>query len=439
MDSLTPNIRHRFQSIDLLRGVAVLGILMMNIPSFAYPETFIGHLTDFTGINLRSWQATLIMFDGTMRGLFSMLFGASCLLILSKSDDLRSADIYYRRLLWLFSFGLLDAYILLWDGDILYGYAIAGLFLFPFRAVKPKYLFALGLALALVMSGRVAYKSLTETRPTYFAYKEALADSTQKHKKLTTKQREAITKYEGTLTWLKKDTAAINAQIKPMLGSYKDVFDVKWKAGEMLQTWKLYDPIFWDELLMMFLGMGLFKLGVFTNERSNKTYLWMTLMGYAIGLSGKIWWVSTLVFNEKDMGQRFETYPISIYTFHELFRIAQTVGHVGLLLLVYRSSWLKWLVWTLAQTGRMALSNYLLQSILCGLFFYGFGLGMFAKLQIYETYLFVIAVWVVCVVFSVIWLRFFRFGPFEWLWRSLTYWEPQPMRKQTKPALAPSA
>ena len=125
---------------------------------------------------------------------------------------------------------------------------------------------------------------------------------------------------------------------------------------------------------------------------------------------------------------------MSIYTFHELFRIAQTVGHIGLLLLVYRSGWFKWIVWPLVQTSRMALSNYLLQSILCGLFFYGFGLGMFAKLQLHENYLFVIAVWMVCVVFSVIWLRFFRFGPFEWLWRSLTYWKLQPMRKQAVPA-----
>ena len=438
MDSLSPNTRHRFQSIDLLRGVAVLGILMMNVQIFAYPETFIVHITDFTGINLRSWQATMIFLEGTMRGLFSMLFGASCLLILSKTDDLRSADIYYRRLLWLFLFGLFDAYILLWEGDILYGYAIAGLFLFPFRAVQPKYLFAFGLVLALAMSGRIAYKSTTETRPTYFAYKEALADSTQKHKKLTTKQREAITKYEGTLTWLKKDTAALNAQIKPMLGSFKDVFDVKWKAGETYQTWKLYDLVFWDELLMMFLGMGLFKLGVFTNGRSTKTYLWMMLLGYAIGLSGKIWWVSAFAFSEKGIAHNFETYPVTLHTFHELFRIAQTIGHIGLLLLMYRSGWFKWLVWPLAQTGRMALSNYLLQSILCGFFFYGFGLGMFAKLQIYETYLFVLAVWAVCIVFSVIWLRFFRFGPFEWLWRSLTYWEWQPIRKPTKPVLEPA-
>lgn len=438
MDSLSPNVRHRFQSIDLLRGVAVLGILMMNIRSFAYPETLLLHVTDFTGINLRSWQAAMILLDGTMRGLFSMLFGVSCLLIMSKSDDLRSADIYYRRLLWLFLFGLLDAYILLWHGDILYGYAIAGLFLFPFRSVQPKYLFAIGLSLALVMSGRIAYKSFTENRPIYFAYKEAMADSTQKHKTLTSKQREAITKFEEALVWLKKDTAAISAQIKPMLGSYRDVFDVKWKEGETYQTWKLYDYAFWDELLMMFLGMGLFKLGVFTNERSTKTYLWMTLLGYLIGLAGKVWWVSTFAFTEKGIVHNLETYPVSDYTYYELIRIAQTVGHVGLLLLVFRSGWFKWLVWPLAQTGRMALSNYLLQSILCGLFFYGFGFGMFAKLQIYETYLFVSAVWVICVVFSVIWLRFFRFGPFEWLWRSLTYWKLQPMQKQTNPVNEPS-
>lgn len=439
MDALTPNTRHRYQSIDLLRGVAVLGILVMNIPSFAFPEVFIGTVTDFTGINYWTWAATMVWFEGAMRGLFSMLFGASCLLILSKTDDLRSADIYYRRLLWLFSFGLFDAYILLWDGDILYGYAIAGFFLFPFRALKPAYLIAMGLALALGLMGNVAYKSITKTRPAYYAYKAAMADSTRKNKKLTVEQRAAITKYQASISWLKKDTAAIAAQTKPMLGSYKEVFDVKWKAGEAFQSWKLYDPVFWDEILMMFLGMALFKLGVFTNDRPTKTYLWMTGLGYAIGLVGKIWWVSAFAYTDKEMAHSIEIHPVSIHTMHELFRIAETVGHIGLLMMMYRSGWFNWLVRPLAQTGRMALSNYLLQSILCGLFFYGFGFGMFAKLQIYETYLFVGAVWMVCVLFSVIWLRFFRIGPFEWLWRSLTYWEMQPMLKQENPVLEHSA
>ncbi|MPR35774.1 DUF418 domain-containing protein [Salmonirosea aquatica] len=428
MNTLTPNTSQRYQSIDLLRGVAVLGILVMNIPSFAYPETFIMHVTDFTGINYWSWAAAMVWFEGTMRGLFSMLFGASCLLILSKSDDLRSADVYFRRLLWLFLFGLFDAYILLWDGDILYGYAIAGFFLVPFRALKPAHLIAMGLALSLGIMWMIAYPSITEKRPAYNEYKAAMADSTQKHKKLTVKQREAITKYEESLSWMKKDTAVINSQIKPMLGSYKEVFKVKWKAGETFQSWKLYDPVFWDEILMMFLGMALFKLGIFTNDRPTNTYLWMTVLGYAIGVVGKLWWVSTFAFTAAEVAHNYETYPVPAYTLHEWLRIAETVGHIGLLLM-YRSGWFNWLVGLLAKTGRMALSNYLLQSILCGLFFYGFGFGMFARLQIYETYLFVGAVWAVCILFSVIWLRFFRFGPFEWLWRSLTYWQRQPMRK----------
>lgn len=429
MQELSPNLQSRYQSIDFLRGIAILGILLMNIPGFSFPDAQYHHFTDYTGINYKSEIFVTLFFEGTMRGLFSMLFGASCMLILSKNNDVDSIDIYYRRLLWLFLFGLFNYYILLWRGDILYSYAICGLFLFPFRKVKPKYLIIMGLVLSLGLFGRNAYRYVNERRPKYMAYKVAMADSVKLHKKLTVKQKEDIETYHQMTSWMKKDTAKINSEIREMRGNYTTVFNKRWKESDETQKWTLYDMDFWDFILMMFIGMGFYKLGVFTNKLTTRQYAIMAGIDYTIGLAMRLRFVNSFYYDEKGLANFFETYTIPTGAYSDIQRVMMTIGHIGFLMLVFRSGWVQSLVKILAKTGQMALSNYLLQSILCGLFFYGFGFGMFAKLQIYQNYLFVMCIWLICIVFSNIWLHYFKFGPAEWLWRSLTYWKKQEMKK----------
>ena len=259
MQELSPNLQSRYQSIDYLRGIAVLGILLMNIPSFSFPSFPYHHFTDYTGINYRSEIFVTVFFEGTMRGLFSMLFGASCMLILSKDDNVKSIDIYYRRLLWMFLLGLFDYYILLWEGDILYSYAICGLFLFPFRKVEAKYLIIMGLVLSFALFGRSAYRYIDQRKPKYEAYKSAMTDSLKLHKKLKPKQKEDIAAFKEMAAWMKKDTAKINTNIREMRGNYKTIFNKRWKDADEYQKWTLYNPNFWDFILMMFIGMGFFK------------------------------------------------------------------------------------------------------------------------------------------------------------------------------------
>jgi uncharacterized protein len=255
MQALSPNLQSRYQSIDFLRGIAVLGILLMNIPSFSFPSFPYQQFTDYTGINYRSEIFVTVFFEGTMRGLFSMLFGASCMLILSKNNDVNSIDIYYRRLLWMFLFGLFNFYILLWDGDILYSYAICGLFLFPFRKVEAKYLIITGLVLSFWLFGRSAYRYIDQRKPKYEAYKSAMTDSLKLHKKLKPKQKEDIAAFKEMSAWMKKDTAKINTNIREMRGNYKTIFNKRWKDADEYQKWTLYNPNFWDFILMMFIGM----------------------------------------------------------------------------------------------------------------------------------------------------------------------------------------
>jgi uncharacterized protein len=99
-------------------------------------------------------------------------------------------------------------------------------------------------------------------------------------------------------------------------------------------------------------------------------------------------------------------------------------------MLLYKSGLFNWFFAMMRPVGQMAFTNYLMQSLCVGLIFYGVGLGLFGKLQRYEIYFVVFAVWTVQIIYSHIWLRYFRFGPLEWAWRSLTYWELQPMKKQ---------
>jgi uncharacterized protein len=125
-------------------------------------------------------------------------------------------------------------------------------------------------------------------------------------------------------------------------------------------------------------------------------------------------------------------------TTYELGRFT-AFGYVGVLMLLVKFGALRAVTSTLGYVGRMAFSNYILTSLICTTIFEGYGFGLFGKLQRYQLYYVVAAVWLVILVISPIWLRHFRFGPLEWLWRSLTYWKRQPFRiREAAPAATPT-
>lgn len=430
MENLTPTIANRIGSLDFLRGIAVLGILLLNIEGYSFPSFHYNQFTSFTGINYWIIWIIEVFFDGTMRGIFSMLFGVSCLLLLNKTNDINSIDIYFRRLLWLFILGLFNAYILLWDGDILYNYAICGMFLFAFRNLNVKFLIVISLALMIGSFLRPTYKFLTERKPTYMAYKSAMVDSLKHHKKLSLMQKEKIETFKEMSGRFKKDTSAINSEIRTMRGSFTSVFNKRWKDGEWAQKWTIYDLGFWDYILMMFLGMAFYKFGFFTGQFSTKNIIYLLIFSYFLGLIMRIRFANSIYYTQKEFEAFFETYTIPTGAYFNIQRALMTVGHLCLLMLIYLSGKFKLFIKIISKVGQMALTNYFLESIICGLFFYGFGFGMFAKLQIYQNYLFCIIVWIICISFSNIWLHYFKMGPFEWIWRSLTYWNKQGMLKK---------
>jgi uncharacterized protein len=427
---LTPTEREeRIGMLDATRGIAVLGILIMNITGFGLPRAY-DDPTNWggsEGANLAVWRIASLFFEGTMRGMFTLLFGASALLFLqrhaARNPGLLPADLYFRRTLWLIVFGLVNAYALLWPGDILYYYGIVGLLLFVFRNVTPRKLIV---AAAIIM---VLQTAVTFTE--WYGYREvreaAIAAQAARsgERVLNGQQMEAINNLSRIDAEFKPPREELGKTVSRMRKSYLSAL-----SAVAPESWH-YETIFFFEhgllecLGMMLLGMALLKHGVLTGAASGRVYANMMLGGYALGLSVNLFETSKLV------GADFSVESLmTSYLTYDLGRIPMTLGHVGLIGLLYRMPALSGAMRTLAATGQMALTNYLSQSVICMFLFTGAGLAVYGHLERHELYYVLIAIWAVQLLWSSLWLRHFRFGPAEWLWRSLTYWKWQRMRSE---------
>jgi uncharacterized protein len=424
----------RIKSIDTIRGFALLGILLMNIPGFGINWDYFYDVLNGPH-NTKDYYTEAVVdvfFEGTMRGLFSMLFGAGMILFIQGKKELPDgptvAEYYYRRLLWLVVFGVINAYVLLWGGDILYFYGLCGMLLYVFRKTNPKWLLVLGfLCLAIItFKGQLWWN---ETRVKRKAYTEAVKIE-KENKKLTDEQKAAKEEWLNIEKNMKPDTAASNRHNRKMHSGYGTIFTYFIPRNSGGETWGMYNWAIWDCLGMMLVGMALFGWGFFSNKLSSSTYAMWLLIGYGIGIP-----IGINMFNEGRMvpltgfGNYVDTYRLDHWALYDVRRVLLSVGHASLLMLIYRSRAVPWLMKALANVGQMAFTNYLMQSIICTWFFYGYGFGYYDKLKFHQIYYVVFAVWIFQIIFSAIWLRYFRFGPFEWLWRSLTYWKKQPMKK----------
>jgi uncharacterized protein len=176
----------------------------------------------------------------------------------------------------------------------------------------------------------------------------------------------------------------------------------------------------------MLIGLAFFKLKILQGEAKTKVYVAMTILGLGLGLP------LSYLFVTYDVNHNFNWFEISKtkpFDFYEIQRLVHSIGIFGLIMLMYKSGLFKWFFALLRPVGQMAFTNYITQSIMCGFFFLGIGLGYFGKLEYHQLFYVVATVWIIQILWSHIWLRYFRFGPFEWLWRSLTYWKKQPMKK----------
>lgn len=428
--------KERISSVDVIRGVALLGILLMNIISFGLPGQAYMDPTvagGATGANLAFWLVNQILFEGKMRAIFSMLFGAGVIILTSRAENRGGearagiADIYYRRTLWLFAFGLLHAYFI-WVGDILYSYGLVGLMLYPLRKAAPKYLIVAGLALLSVLVP-INISEGQSIRSMRAEAAKADADAAA-GKTLTDEQREAQKAWTEKLKQLKPPAAEIAKEIKDHRSGYWTLFPRRAREAGNFESVFFYHFIFFDVAGMMLLGMAFMKLGVFSAARTYQFYWAMVLGGYGIGIP-----VNAYV-GYRNIAGHFEPAAMAInFSFYDLGRLTVALGHVGLVMLLVKTGALRWLSSRLAAVGQMALTNYLMHSMVCTLIFNGYGLGWFGQLQRYQLLYIVFGLWTFQLIASPIWLGNFLFGPMEWVWRSLTYWHKQPMRIRATPPL----
>jgi uncharacterized protein len=419
----------RIPSMDVLRGVAVLGILLMNIIGFAYPFVASFNPTaggGHTGINLWIWAVNTVVFEGKMRAIFSMLFGAGMLVLTSRLEQRGAAgdaaDVYYRRLLWLLAFGLVHAYFIWW-GDILFFYAVLGLLLFPFRRLSGRALVTVGLLLLLVGAGRgfIDWLEIRGVRAAALAANAAAAGGAT----LSEEQKAAQETWSARARDAQPSAEMLKGETEAYSGGYWQ--GLRQRAGFLagMQASALYHFFIFDIGGMMLLGIGLFKLGLFSAGLPARTYWTIALLGFGIGLP-----IAALAVRS-DIVSGFD--PVSIArnaAVNAVARVPIAIAHVAVVMLVCQAGVLRVLTSSLAAVGQTAFSCYIATSLMCTTLFYGYGFGLFGRLQRYQLYFVVGAVWVALLIAAPIWLRYFRFGPLEWLWRSLTYVERQPMRRR---------
>ena len=417
--------KSRIQSLDVLRGFALLGILLMNILVFAFPfaaysDPTIDGATE--GLNLAVFASMDVLVEGSMRAIFSMLFGAGMLIFLAKRDtDVDTLrDLFYRRTILLIIFGLVNAYIFIWPGDILYTYGMAGLLLYFFRdfsaAQLTKYSLTIFLLLGIIhISLHMDARSLRNDVKAV----EALPVGTA----LSVEQQQTLADWDAFLEEQFVSPELIQLEYETRKSGYIDNVIAYAPFNFLLQTVVLLFSALWDVLAMMLLGMAFYKWGLLDASRSSREYWLLAIAGIGMGLPLNYLETATYI------SSGYEIYWAGGYRpSYDVSRLALAVGYIGIIMLICKLALIPWFRSALAAVGQLALTNYLAQSIICNFIFMGFGFGLFGELQRYEAYLVVLGVWVFQIIFSLVWLRFYRFGPAEWLWRSLTYKQSQPLR-----------
>ena len=416
--------RERIPAIDVVRGVALMGILLMNIAAFSGPwDLYINPLIvgNHRAANLVAWTFRWVLFEGKMRAAFSMLFGAGVILLTARAERRGSthiADVFLRRNMWLTLFGVLHFYFI-WAGDILYYYGITALlFLYPCRTLRWKTLAIAGGLVLVIGVGLDTYLSWESLR----TKNEGLAAQAlaNRHVQLTTQQQDALKRWNDTLDRRKKER---EDDLKAMRGTYLDQLKFRAEWGPKVQATNYYTFGFADALGMMLIGMGLFKAGFLTGALRTRVYAWVIAIGFLVSLplNGLQAWGL--------IRDNFE-YESAWWILYQLGRVTGAVANIAVVVLVANSGLLPWLVRCIAAVGQTALSNYLLTSISCSFFFSRYGANLYGKVEYYQLFAFVLVVWAINLTVSPIWLRYFQFGPMEWVWRSLTYWQRQPMRRK---------
>jgi len=435
----------RVNSVDVLRGISLMGILVMNITDFAFGyHNYMFPLSTVKPVfNGPHWKANTILWflrwilaEGKMRGLFSILFGAGVILLTGRAESrgagVRTADIYTRRNMWLLLFGMLHCFFI-WNGDILYLYASCALiFLFPFRNLKIKTLLW---SAAIVLFLNAMLVDVGRSMGTVSLYKNAAKAEAAlaQHKPLTDDQKKAIENRNKEANDFRYPAKKELKDIADHRG-YGNNFGASAQNAFKGEAFGGFPLIAGDWLGMMLLGMALYKNGFLSLKRSTKLYAITALI--CLGISWPVTYIGCHIAWKSGFDEVKTLYAVSMP--YDIGRVAGAIGNAALILLLLRLGVFKWFLAKCGNVGQMALSNYLLTSITMQVLYVWSPLHWYGYMDYYKVYIVMGCMWLFNLVFSTIWLKFFRFGPFEWAWRSLTYWKRQPFLRSTETTPPPA-
>ena len=419
--ALTPTTgAERLDTLDIVRGFALFGILLMNIVVMGLPfQAYFNPaaLGEPSPGEVQAWFVTHTFFEGSMRTLFSMLFGAGFVLLLDRIEarglGLAGAKIYMRRMLLLMGLGLVDIVLLAWSGDILFAYGLSGVFLLVFWRSKMRGLLVWALiffALTSAMNVGGGFK-LASLSPDY----EAAIEADAQGEPLTEEQEATIEAYREMTEFFAPESEAVEAEFELHEQGWFAVGGASFGEAFFKQPIGFFAMFgLFDPLAAMLLGMVAFRLGLLQGRWGWRPVLALTGVAFAIGIPVNL--RETLMIQEG--GYTAQAIFNSLATY-DIGRVSLAFGCLGVFLLLCKSPLLGLLKASVGAVGRMALTNYLAHSLMAAIFF--IALGWYGELARDELYLVVAAMWAVNIVLSMAWLSVFAMGPVEWLWRAGTY------------------
>lgn len=427
----------RIAALDVLRGFAILAILMMNIPymgSYADFELFDPRMVSWTAADQTAFRIIGTLFDGTQRGMLELLFGAGIMIMtraaMTPDGPVAVADLHLRRNLWLMAFGVFQALVLMWPGDILFPYGIGAIFVFGARTLPARTKAILGVVflLGVIVPGYLRHVDAVNLKAEAAAVQAKVTAKTAVTKDEQAKLDKWNERVQASAPLAKneKKKEAVAKEKKARLGPV----DGYWKflAGIWTQfNFSMFGLTGMLEIVgTMLLGMALYDWGVLQGRRGAAFYAGLAVAGYAVGAT-----LRTLAINEQ---LKFSPNPTTFGWTWDIARIALTLGHVGLFNLVLKSAVGARALSVFQAPGRMPLTIYLSASILGMLIIFpGFGFGQFGKYGWHDLEVIALSIIAGQLVFANIWMTYFESGPIDWVWKSLAYKKRQPFLKVRGP------
>ena len=468
----------RIASLDAIKGVAVLFGLIISIYvwggfSDGMQNQLIGQSN---GIRHSIYVLASFFFEGKMRGLISLAFGAGMILFLLKShpaSSVSNGELLVRRSMWLMVFGVVNAFVFLWPQDVLFHLGIMGLLLFPFPRMNTRWLFISVVIISLIGVGK-NYWYFADDQKAYGKYvviqkleKKFSADSAARMKTkdsslfkkrqagaagvndsianskindslakkagdtLTRKQKDEKQAWEGIAKRYKYEAKNDSGNIKALqANSYSKNWDQILQQSKNRESTWFYQNGVWEFAALILLGMFLFKIGFFSGRFSQGQYMIMATSFIILGLLCA-WYrlhFQKVSITDYTLFVKTRAAPSSLlWPFERAFLVT---GIAAKIVWATQSRMFSRFYSIFVDVGRLALTNYLMQSVFLSIFFYGYGMGYFARIGHYKLYFLVAEVCVVQIVFSVFWLRYYYFGPAEWLLTSLMYKKKMPFRRK---------